>query len=143
MDHKFAPSHAGGGTLFYPSQAIPTGSKRQQHNRETLKAMQMRFLEVYCRKAPPIDPEHLPKHGCFQRGHMIVGLFSRVYALMKKYDRTDFYSPVLAQYVLTGLCKNANVFEAVAENGCLRKRLQNLIDKFADPKQAASLRNML
>ena len=145
MDHKFPhPKTAHpGGTLLYPSQAAPAGSKRQQHNRETLKAMQMRFLEVYCRKAPAVDPDHFPKHGCFQRGHMIVGLYSRVFALMKQYDKTDFYTPVLAQYVLTGLCKNANIFQEVAENGCIGGRLETLIDKFADPKQAASLRQML
>ena len=143
MDHRFPHAVIPSGCQVYPSQAIPTGSRRP-HNLEMLKAIQMRFLEVYCRKAPPLDTDLLPKNGCFQRSHLIVGLFTKVLDIIGAYCKEDFYSDILANYVITGLCKNFDISARLLElDASVKTTLQAQVVKFADPRQAETLLQML
>ena len=143
MEHKFAHAILPSGYQVYPSQAVPTGNRRLL-NMEMLKAIQMRFLEVYCRKAPPLDTALLPKNGCFLRSHMIVGLYTRVLDVLRAYSRQDFYSIILANYVVSGLCKNFAISARLLNLGAdTRAILERQVAKFSEPKQTEALLGML
>ena len=143
MDHRFHHPVIPSGFQLYPCQAVPTGNRRP-HNLEMLKAIQMRFLEVYCRRAPPLDTNLLPKNGCFQRSHLIVGLFTKVLGIIGAYSKEDFYSDILASYVINGLCKNFDISARLLElDDSVRTTLQAQVTKFADPRQVEALLQML
>jgi hypothetical protein len=111
MDHKFKSPDDGRPYLsqFYFSQVNQVGKKRISE--DSLKAVQNRFIEAFVRTPPPLQQHDLPPSGGFQRIHAIFGLFNRVIALLQQYRPSDFYSPVLVQYVLHGLCLFSSRYE--------------------------------
>jgi hypothetical protein len=109
LDHSFPREGAGEGGTFlprnYPSQATGTAGKKRVRT-ELLRAIQMRVVEMFIRRQPKLDADYLPRQSNFQRMHMILGLFERVARILEAKSIEDFYSPLLAVYAATGLCKN-------------------------------------
>lgn len=91
------------------------GKKRLSSSRNTIEAMQNRFLECNVRKRPSLDPEDLLLSGSFTKAHMIVGTFEYMICILEKYKSEDFYTPMLYRYVLAGLCKNLTNFLALQD----------------------------
>ena len=125
MHHHFPPrkgQYLGGS---YPSQVQDPRGQRK----ESISALQNRFLEAFCRKPPPLDPSCLPKTGTFQREHLIVGIYPRVMAILEEHKRSDFFSPTLALYALMGLANHVeNVCRLEGEG--YRPRLGDLISSY-------------
>lgn len=111
MTHKFKDSlpHQPFQWRLYHGQVNETlglmGGRKKVAD-ENLSALQNRFIEAFVRKPPKLDANDLPQSGGFQRMHGILGMYPRILSIMMKYDKEDFYSPVLSQYVLHGLCSN-------------------------------------
>lgn len=101
LNHKFT----GNFTRIYASQVFEPGKKRVSD--ESLLAIQNRFIEAFVKSPPPLCLQDLPQSGGFQRIHAILGLFKRILWILQNYKREDFYSIVLVQYVLHGLCANS------------------------------------
>jgi hypothetical protein len=93
---------------FYESDVEITGPKR--HLDEHVTAIKMRYLEMFIRQRPEIDPLHFPTSGAFQRRHFVVGMHPRVLRLLEKYKNAKFHSRFLFMYSFTGLCKNMEFF---------------------------------
>ena len=129
MSHTFPSSSAGKTHLLsntYLSQANdPRGTRK-----EAISALQNRFLEAYCRRKPPLDVGCLPRSGTFQRVHFIVGLYSRILAILEHQKADDFYSPALYLYALMGLASNAELMKTVADQD-YRDRLRGLAERYA------------
>lgn len=103
MSHTFkGPLHQPYLSQFYFSQVNDTGKKRM--SQDALQAIQNRFIEAFVRSPPPLEQQHVPLSGGFQRIHAILGIFERIIQILEHYNSGDFYSPVLPQYVLQGLC---------------------------------------
>lgn len=143
------------------------GGHRKKATDEHLSAIQNRFIEVFVRKPPKLNPNDLPQSGNFQRIHGILGMYPRIMATMEKYTPDQFFSPVLKQYVLHGLCKNyldyvwvvmlrkgtvaptgAALASAIKEEMtsdvlALNTRLRALVDRHIDPSLQDSLLHYL
>jgi hypothetical protein len=132
MTHKFD------GPRTYTSQA--TGKRISN---DSLAAVQNRFIEAFVRSPPPLNKDDLPAFGGFQRIHAILGLFKRIVTIMRHYEPHDFFSSVLVQYVLHGLCANNAQHSKVMQcDGTLA--LQALVDKFVkEPNLRQFLLGML
>jgi hypothetical protein len=128
MTHKFSgPLERPHFSRTYPSQVMETGRKRTSE--ESLAAVQNRFIEAFVRSPPPLNKDDLPTSGGFQRIHAILGLFKRIVAIMRHHEPEDFFSNVLVQYVLHGLCANNAQHSSVMQCDGTRV-LQTLVDKF-------------
>lgn len=121
---------------LFPSQVNEVGFKRASD--ESLQAVQNRFIEAFVRAPPPLDKKDLPQYGGFQRLHAICGLFPRVLSIMQHYQPRDFHSPVLAQYILNGLCKN-NVKYATIMQANVTTALADLLQKYNQPALLSTL----
>lgn len=141
MSHKFEEPNAKlSFNRLYASQVNETGKKRISD--ETILALQNRFIEAFVRSPPFIDKNDLPHSGGFQRIHGILGLFRRITRIMKHYKTEDFYSPVLIQYVMHGLCANCSKHTEIT-NCDGSNVLRQLVDKHVHPQLQQSLINML
>ena len=142
MSHKFeGPDDKPYFSRIYSSQVNEVGKKRLA-SEESLLAVQNRFIEAYVRSTPPLDKQNLPQSGGFHRIHAILGLFKRVTGIMRYYRMCDFYSPVLIQYVLHGLCAHNKEHTSTMEcDGTLV--LQHLVSKLIAPGLQSSLLNLL
>lgn len=125
---------------FYHSQVDQVGKKRISD--ENLLAVQNRFIEAFVRQPPPLDINDLPLSGGFLRIHAILGLFKRVMGLLKKYQPSDFHSPMLVQYVLHGLCANGTLYAKLKQRD-ISETLHQLIQKFVEPHLRQPLLDML
>ena len=106
----------------YGTQAIDhVGEKRVKKASVHLVAIQNRFIEAFVRSRPPLDPQHLPQCGGFQRIHGVLGLFRRVLNILGKYEGKDFHSPFLYLYALKALCKHSKTYVEVMDD----KNIQN------------------
>lgn len=161
---------------MYHGQVNETGGSftggsgnRKKATEENLAAVQNRFIEAFVRKPPKLDSKDLPESGAFQRIHGILGMYMRIVTTMERYSPEDFYSPVLRQYILHGLCSKfqacvqvmllggelntANVSAAASrtvkkeptpqKEVDLRVRLRALVDKHIDPSLQHSLLQFL
>jgi hypothetical protein len=93
---------------FYESDVEINDKKR--HLEEHVAAVKMRYLEMFIRKSPPIDVQHFPSSGSFQRRHFVQGMHTRVISLLEKYKNAKYHSRFLYMYLFTGLCKNMEMF---------------------------------
>ena len=75
-----------------------------------LAAVQNRFIKAFVCKAPKLDPKYLPESGAFQRIHGILGMYMHIMTTMESYSPKDFFSPVMRQYVLHGLCSKLQTY---------------------------------
>lgn len=98
-------------TLAYQSQVNNLGQKRVAV--EHLTAIQNRFIEVFVRSPPNLHVEDLPQSGGFERMHGILGIYKRIMSIMCAYKSTDFFSPVVKQYILHGLVANHKEYKRV------------------------------
>lgn len=129
LSHKFNTSHIG---RFYDSQVYEVGRKRAA-SEESIVAVQNRFIEAFVRTPPPLNKDDLPESGGFQRIHAILGMFKRVTRIMKNYQPSDFFSPVLVQYVLHGLCANSQQYaEVMNSDGSLV--IKGLVLQYTSPE---------
>ena len=142
MSHKFdnPPPDKKNFCRLYPSQVNSPGKK--QVSDELLLAVQNRFIEAFVREAPPLNQADLPQSGGFQQTHAILGMFKRVIGLMHHYQPTDFYSPVLIQYVLQGLCANCKLHTEVM-NCNVDMVLKLLVAKHLSPELQPTLLKLL
>lgn len=137
MTHKFCgPPEGAHYPHLYSSQINEVGKKRVSV--ESIQAVQNRFIEAFVRSPPALNKEDLPQSGGFQRKHAILGLFRRITRILKHYEPSDFYSPILIQYVMHGLCANNKQHTIVTECDASLV-LKQLVEKYVDP----SLRNSL
>lgn len=115
------------------------GGKRLEGNRNTVDAIQSRFLECYVRKKPNIDLNQLPTAGSFNRSHFIFGTFEYMLAILEKYGPSDFCAPMLYRYVLAGLCKNLTEFLALQlcheYRAQIDARLADAVQKYCSNKE--------
>jgi hypothetical protein len=142
MTHKFeGPLEKPHYSRIFNSQVFEVGKKRVSE--DSLAAVQNRFIEAFVRSPPPLDKQDLPTSGGFQRIHAVLGLFRRIVAIMRQYEPNDFFSPVLVQYVLHGLCANHAQHTSVMQcDGTLL--LHTLINKYVcDYEQKQALLNYL
>jgi hypothetical protein len=95
---------------------------------EHVTAIKMRFIECFVRKRPFISEDDLLQSGCFSREHCIVGLYSRIVDILKKYSRDDFKSAYLFLYGLSGICKNVNLL--ARHNHDYFTDIQHLMEKY-------------
>lgn len=140
MTHRFLDTHGNRLGRTYNSQVNQVGKKRISE--ESLLAIQNRFIEVFVRHAPPLNVHDLPQCGGFTRIHAIFGLFKRVIRIMQNYNVGDFYSKVLIQYVIQGLCVNNSKHTSVM-NCDLSHIIKQLIFKYIQPDQQQTLLQML
>lgn len=141
MTHKFdGPVEKPHFFRIYGSQVNEAGSKRVSE--DSLAAIQNRFIEAFVRSPPPLCKEDLPTSGGFQRVHAILGLFKRVVAILRRYQPSDFYSPVLVQYVLHGLCANNTKHTQIMECDGTAV-LTQLVLKYIEPRLQSSMLEML
>lgn len=91
------------------SQVEITGRKRISV--DNLDAIKARFIEMLIHKTPQQNPSDLERCNTFERHHFIFGTFDRALSTMEKYNLSDFYSPYLPAYVLSGLSKNLSQLE--------------------------------
>jgi hypothetical protein len=97
--------------INYPSQLVDP-AKKSDRQEESIKAIQNRVLELFVRERPDLSDTPLPSGFIFQRSHMIVGLFNTVLEILSNHCPTDFNSPILVSYLLTGLCDNLELFKS-------------------------------
>jgi len=83
-------------------------------NKRHVQAVRSRFLECFCPSIPFLDMNLFPRGGNFQRQHMILGIYQHVLNLLENsYSPSDFASPVLPLYLLSGLAKHARGYETL------------------------------
>lgn len=155
MTHKFTdslPNQPFQWRLYHGQVNELAGGGKKRATDENLSAIQNRFIEAFVRKPPKLNIEDLPKSGGFQRIHGILGMYLRVLATMEEYHPDDFFSPVLRQYVLHGLCSNWATYTSVmlddtpndaSKRQDLLKRLRALVDKHIDPSLQHALLSYL
>lgn len=140
MSHKFEnPQSKLHYNKLYQSQVNDYGKKVSN---ESLLAIQNRFIEAFVRSPPPIDKNDLPHSGGFQRMHAIIGLFRRVTRIMKQYNKQDFFSPIMIQYVLHGLCANCSKHTEITQADG-KEVLKELVHKHVQPELQKSLLDLL
>lgn len=143
MTHRLPPpiTHSTRvGQMVYASQVNTAGQKRISD--DNLIALQNRFIEAFVRSPPPLDMEDLPQSGGFERMHAILGIYERVFKLMKTYKSADFFSPVVKQYILQGLVTNHKEFFQVFHRD-FTHYLKSLIQRhIAPPLQKNLLQNL-
>jgi len=98
-------------------------------NDEDKLAIQNRYVECFVRNRPVMPPDSLPTHGNFVRNHAIVGLFPFTLSILNKYERSDFASPYLFLYGLSGLAKNLALMRSDFQ-APIKTQITSLIDKF-------------
>ena len=96
----------------FPTQLIITGKKNERQD-ESIKAIQNRVLELFVREKPDMTAAPLPAGVIFQRSHMVVGIFDMVIDIMERHVPTDFFSPILISYLLTGLADNLALYKSM------------------------------
>jgi hypothetical protein len=121
---------------LFPSQVNEVGKKRASD--ESLQAIQNRFIEAFVRAPPPLAKADLPQSGGFQRLHAVLGLFPRIIGIMQHYKPQDFYSPILVQYVLNGLCRNNAQHTRIMQSD-MTTCLQQLIQTYSNEQLAPTL----
>jgi hypothetical protein len=118
---------------------IEFGEKRQLNLKNTIEAMQNRFLECNVRKKPLLDSEDLLHSGSFTKAHMIVGTFEYMISILEKYKPEDFYTPMVYRYVLAGLCKNLTNVLAIQDlqetRDSIDARLAQLVHSYSQTKE--------
>jgi hypothetical protein len=108
---------------YYASQVHAPGRKRISD--DCLLAVQNRFIEAFVRDTPPLNTKMVPKSGGFQRLHGVLGMYPRIFSILEKHASPDeFYSPVLCQYVLSGLASNASAYFAITERNYAHKIIE-------------------
>lgn len=112
---------------IYSSQVNVPGKKRCSD--ENLAAIQNRFIEAFVRSPPPLDVNHLPRSGGFQRIHGVLGMYKRVIQVLQQYEPTDVYSPMLTKYVLHGLVNNMAQYNEIHQQD-IGPTLKQLTEKF-------------
>jgi len=117
MTHSFEP-----GTKFIKNVYESNIDAQQHHQKrgeggrkrkriyvdpDDLKAVRARYLEMFIRKRPTLPSECLPEKDSFSRENAIQGIYSRIIAILVKYEtRKEYKSPYLFLYGIAGLCKN-------------------------------------
>ena len=77
-------------------------------NEEHIEALQARFLECFVQRRPRLDTGLFPKYGSFRKAHAVLGIYTRILDLLERvYSPSDFFSPGLPLYVITGLASQA------------------------------------
>ena len=135
MSHRFVNSKVMQPKV-YPSQVNEGGGKICSN--ENLLAVQNRFIEAFVRSPPPLDVNDLPRSGRFGRIHGIFGTFDRVIDILQSREPADFFSPMLAHYVLNGLCNNVKEYNKLFGVD-LCPTLQLLVKKYIPPQLQSSL----
>lgn len=136
MSHKFTSPI---GKQIYNNKIYNSQVNGKTVSDEALLAIQNRFIEAFVRSPPPLD---LPQSGGFQRIHAIIGLFRRVTRIMKHYEREDFVSTIMVQYILHGLCANCSKHTKIT-NCDGSQVLLELVHKYIQPELQKSLLDML
>jgi len=90
--------------------------------------LNFRYIEAFVRQKPLLPVEHLPTKGQFTRQHVVVGLFTRICAILGKYSRENFNSSYYFLYPLCGLCKNARLLQKDVAN--VESLLIGFMEKF-------------
>ena len=126
------------GRNFLSQVSDPNGTRK-----ESIQALQNRFLEAYCRRPPPLDPHDLPRSGIFQRHHFIMGTYARVMSILQRHSLDDFYSPTLAQYALMGLCLHLNDYLVLTGVQEARLWLSALVGRLSLPDQMAAFQTLI
>ena len=120
----------------YGTEAIDrVGEKRVKKPSVHLAAIQNRFIEAFVRSRPPLDPQHLPQFGGFQRIHGVLGLFPRVLAILGKYEAKDFHSPFLYLYALKALCKYSKTYSEVMDDKNIKSEILIRVFKLVNEHQ--------
>lgn len=135
LSHRFMDAPLERSTYYcrlFPSQVIEVGKKRPA-SEESLMAVQNRFIEAFVRAPPPMNKADLPQSGSFQRLHAVFGLFPRIIGIMQKQTLSDFYSPVMIQYILHGLCANSAQYAILLETD-INKVLKKLVETYVQDK---------
>ena len=108
-------------------------------NREHVQAVRSRFLECFCPSKPLLDVNHFPKAGTFQRQHMVLGIYDHILNLLEtSYSPSEFASPVLPLYLLSGLAKHARNLETLLSIPSTRvsERVIQQAERFFPPSVA-------
>ena len=108
MTHVFDKPERKKGATFQRVYKSDVKSLRSVHPSD-VSAVQSRFLEVFVRQRPLLKEEDLPKHGTFERAHVIVGLFEDIVNILTKYSKEDYPTQYLYLYAIGGLCKHVNL----------------------------------
>lgn len=88
----------------------PTNRVQRENNVEYLEAIKSRVLEVFCAERPDLPPEGLLRSGTFARMHAVLGMFPRVLSVLSGQSKSDFYSPLVLAYCMTGIADNYGRF---------------------------------
>jgi len=145
LPHNFSkPLTSNSLARFYASKAVVAGVKRTSE--EILTATQFRFLEAFCRSPVKVDKDDFPTSGLFERKHAIYGLFPRVVGILEKHQASDFHSPYLLNYCLTGLCQRwwglGEIYgDSVSKT--YKTRLEKCCDTLAPTPLCIQLKEML
>jgi len=100
---------------------LPSGlSKTKVHKigSEHVKALSARFLEMTVYKICPQSNSDLKNSDNFTRTHLILGLYSLILDILDKYEPKDFYSFYIYHYALSGLEKNAQLYNEIFQQKC-------------------------
>ncbi len=108
MCHVFEKPERKPGATFQRVYKSDVKSTRSVHPGD-VSAVQARFLEAYVRQRPKLNDDDLPKHGTFERHHVILGLFDDIVKMLTKYSANDYPTQYLYLYAIGGLCKNVNL----------------------------------
>ena len=108
MTHVFDKPERKKGATFQRVYKSDVKSTRSVHPGD-VSAVQSRFLEVHVRQRPTLKEEDLPKHGTFERTHVIVGLFDDIINILAKYSPPDYPTQYLYLYAIGGLCKHVDL----------------------------------
>jgi hypothetical protein len=119
------------GSLFsqtFASKVEMVGQKRRHE--ESLNAIKSRFVELFVKQAPRQDPEDLKHTDNFERNHFILGTYERILSIAEKYKREDFHSAFFIPYLLTAICKFAELYNVVMQDNPTA-RIKVLLDRLA------------
>jgi len=101
--------------------------RRKLYKPEDLKAVKVRYIEVFVRQAPKI-PEEALSHD-FTKKHAIAGIYCRVIDTLRKYLPEDFPNRYHFLYPLSGLCKNIGLVRKDIELQ-VRRAVMDLMDTY-------------
>jgi hypothetical protein len=128
MSHVFDKPERKLGSTFQRVYKTDVKSTRSIHPGD-VSAVQSRFLEAFVRQRPKLNEEDLPKHGTFERTHVIVGLFDDVICILTKYSPEDYPTQYYYLYAIGGLCKHVNLLPEHAQ-GAVKPILFTLMIKY-------------